>query len=268
MRQNLVLEQEKTPPELVRTFRNLERQSNPWGIGNDQRMAWAEGADVEAAVKAHPEDWRAWLLWAQRHDNDLPALSRAVKLAPDNALVLALLAWAENGAGRRKKAIEYARRANEIAPGRSMHLDTLASLLAGAGKCGEALATERRAIEALPDTAPQEMAGELRARLTQMELKCGRTPSHLDMSEERPDTEPVRKSCSGSLAVAGTVTVTAEYTVREDGSVGEVSVTGKAPQDVLRAFRTFMKSCSYEPATKDGKPVAARMRQDLTVGKR
>jgi heterodisulfide reductase subunit C len=38
MRQNLVLEQEKTPGELQRTFRNMERQNNPWGIGNDTRM--------------------------------------------------------------------------------------------------------------------------------------------------------------------------------------------------------------------------------------
>ncbi|HEU4614804.1 MAG TPA: 4Fe-4S dicluster domain-containing protein, partial [Kofleriaceae bacterium] len=42
MRQNLVLEQEKAPGELQRTYRNIERQSNPWGIANDQRMDWAK----------------------------------------------------------------------------------------------------------------------------------------------------------------------------------------------------------------------------------
>jgi tetratricopeptide (TPR) repeat protein len=244
----------------------LSLQDDP---GNPLALELSQEAPADAATRAHPDDWRAWLVYAQRHDNDGAALAKAAKLAPGNALVFALLAWAENAAGRRKQAIEDARRANELSPGRSMHLDTLASLLAGAGKCGEAIATERRAIEALPDTAPAAFAGELRARLTQMELRCGRTPTHLEMAqEERPDTEPVRKSCSAPLGVAGPVTVTAEYTVREDGSVGDVSVTGKAPQAVLHAFRSFLRSCSYEPATKDGKPVPARMRQDLTVGKR
>ena len=43
MRQNLVLVQEKVPPDLARTFTNLERNGNPWGIGADKRMDWAEG---------------------------------------------------------------------------------------------------------------------------------------------------------------------------------------------------------------------------------
>src|SRR6185369_9554543 len=46
MRQNLVLEQEKTPSELQWTYRNIERQSNPWGIGNDQWMDWAKDLEV------------------------------------------------------------------------------------------------------------------------------------------------------------------------------------------------------------------------------
>ena len=43
MRQNLVLVQEKVPPDLARTFTNLERNGNPWGIAADKRMDWAEG---------------------------------------------------------------------------------------------------------------------------------------------------------------------------------------------------------------------------------
>ena len=60
MRQNLVLEQEKTPPELQRTYRNIERQSNPWGIGNDQRMDWAKDLDV-ALIEDHPDP--EFILW-------------------------------------------------------------------------------------------------------------------------------------------------------------------------------------------------------------
>ena len=60
MRQNLVLEQDKTPPELQRTFRNMERQQNPWGIGNDQRMDWAQGLDVPL-IEDNPDP--EYILW-------------------------------------------------------------------------------------------------------------------------------------------------------------------------------------------------------------
>jgi Fe-S oxidoreductase len=60
MRQNLVLEQEKTPGELQRTYRNLERQSNPWGISKDQRMDWAKGLPVPTIEENGPE----YILWA------------------------------------------------------------------------------------------------------------------------------------------------------------------------------------------------------------
>ena len=60
MRQHLVLSQEKVPPDLARAFRNIERNSNPWGIGADQRMDWAEGLDVPTIEdKPNPE----YLLW-------------------------------------------------------------------------------------------------------------------------------------------------------------------------------------------------------------
>ena len=60
MRQNLVLEQEKVPGELARAFKNIERQSNPWGIANDKRMEWAEGLDVPT-IEDHPDP--EYLLW-------------------------------------------------------------------------------------------------------------------------------------------------------------------------------------------------------------
>ncbi len=60
MRQNLVLAQEKTPTDLARAFRNIERAQNPWGIGADQRMDWAEGLAVPTIEdKPNPE----YLLW-------------------------------------------------------------------------------------------------------------------------------------------------------------------------------------------------------------
>jgi Fe-S oxidoreductase len=42
MRTNLVLEQESMPQELANAFKGMERNANPWGIGADKRMDWAD----------------------------------------------------------------------------------------------------------------------------------------------------------------------------------------------------------------------------------
>jgi Fe-S oxidoreductase len=60
MRQNLVLLQEKVPPDLARSFKNLEQNGNPWGIGADKRMDWAAGAEVPT-IDDHPD--AEYLLW-------------------------------------------------------------------------------------------------------------------------------------------------------------------------------------------------------------
>jgi len=46
MRQNQVMMEESYPKEMTNTFKSLERNFNPWGLGFDQRGAWAEGIDV------------------------------------------------------------------------------------------------------------------------------------------------------------------------------------------------------------------------------
>ena len=78
MRQNLVLEQEKVPGDLGRTFRNLERQSNPWGIAGDQRMAWAEGLDVPT-IDDHPDpEYLLWVGCAGAFDQRIQKQTRAM----------------------------------------------------------------------------------------------------------------------------------------------------------------------------------------------
>ncbi|MEO6773627.1 MAG: (Fe-S)-binding protein [Kofleriaceae bacterium] len=78
MRQNLVLEQEKTPPELQRTYRNMERQSNPWGIGNDQRMDWAKDLDVPR-IEDHPDpEYILWVGCAGAFDSRIIKQTRAM----------------------------------------------------------------------------------------------------------------------------------------------------------------------------------------------
>ena len=85
MRQNLVLEQEKTPPELVRTYRNLERQSNPWGIGNDQRMDWANGLDVPTIEDNPDPEYILWVGCAGAFDSRIIKQTRAMVKVLDAA---------------------------------------------------------------------------------------------------------------------------------------------------------------------------------------
>jgi Fe-S oxidoreductase len=78
MRQNLVLEQERTPGELQRTFRNIERQSNPWGIANDQRMDWANGLEVPT-IEDHPDpEYILWVGCAGAFDSRIIKQTRAM----------------------------------------------------------------------------------------------------------------------------------------------------------------------------------------------
>jgi len=78
MRQNLVLEQEKVPAELGRAFRNMERQSNPWGIANDKRMDWAEGLDVPTIEENPDPEWILWVGCAGAFDNRIIKQTRAM----------------------------------------------------------------------------------------------------------------------------------------------------------------------------------------------
>ncbi|MGN6105764.1 MAG: (Fe-S)-binding protein [Kofleriaceae bacterium] len=78
MRQNLVLEQEKTPGELQRTFRNLERQSNPWGIANDQRMDWAKDLHVPTIEENPDPEYILWVGCAGAFDNRIIKQTRAM----------------------------------------------------------------------------------------------------------------------------------------------------------------------------------------------
>jgi Fe-S oxidoreductase len=69
MRQNLVLVQEKVPPDLARTFTNLERNGNPWGIGADKRMDWAEGKGVPTLDEKPNAEYLLWIGCAGAYDD-------------------------------------------------------------------------------------------------------------------------------------------------------------------------------------------------------
>jgi len=59
MRRYLVLMESKFPTELATTFKNMENQSNPWGLGYTNRADWAEGLKI----KLMPEVKEAQVLY-------------------------------------------------------------------------------------------------------------------------------------------------------------------------------------------------------------
>src|SRR5262249_61256296 len=78
MRQNLVLVQEKVPADLARTFTNLERNGNPWGIGADKRMDWAEGLDVPTLDDKPDAEYLLWVGCAGAFDDRIKKQTRAL----------------------------------------------------------------------------------------------------------------------------------------------------------------------------------------------
>ena len=100
MRQNLVLEQEKTPGELQRTFRNMERQSNPWGIANDQRMDWANGLEVPTIEDNPDPEYILWVGCAGAFDSRIIKQTRAmVKILQTAGVDYAVLGHQEGCTG-------------------------------------------------------------------------------------------------------------------------------------------------------------------------
>jgi Fe-S oxidoreductase len=54
MRRHLVQEEARFPTELTRTFKGMETQGNPWGLGYEKKADWAEGLDIPL-FSEHPE---------------------------------------------------------------------------------------------------------------------------------------------------------------------------------------------------------------------
>jgi len=178
--------------------------------------------------------------------------------------VIALLALAENNAGRKKEGLEHAIRAAELAPGRSDVLDILAQLQAFSGKCDDALIVEQRAIDALPDSAPASIVATLNQRFSRIPDLCA--PS----LEQRIIVKPVLRGC-GRAPVAKPKdrvkgAIEAEFNIHEDGTVADVSITGSAAAPFLLAVKRYFQSCVYEPPVVDGKPQAVRSGAKVTFG--
>lgn len=100
MRTHLVLSESRMPAELSRTFTNLERNSNPWGLGADRRMEWAAGLRVPT-VEENPEfEYLLWVGCAAAFDDRAKKSMRAlVQVLAHAKISFAVLGDAEQCCG-------------------------------------------------------------------------------------------------------------------------------------------------------------------------
>jgi len=78
LRQSQVLMESKFPGELNSFFRNIETNSNPWGIGFSDRADWKEGLDIKL-MSEHPEaNYLFWVGCAGSFDEQGKKIARAM----------------------------------------------------------------------------------------------------------------------------------------------------------------------------------------------
>jgi len=78
VRQGQVLMESKFPQELNTFFRNMETNSNPWGIGFADRANWTEGLDVKLASDHPQAEYLFWVGCAGSFDEEGKKISRAM----------------------------------------------------------------------------------------------------------------------------------------------------------------------------------------------
>ena len=131
IRRNAVLMEASFPDELATAFNGMERQGNPWGIG-ESRFAWADGLDVPVpTVEENPDfDILYWVGCAASYDDRARNTARSlVKVMHAAGVNFAVLGELENctGDSARRGGNEYlyfelasanVETLNEIAPRR------------------------------------------------------------------------------------------------------------------------------------------------------
>ena len=260
--------------ELFARFANqADRQSR-----FDEELAFASAADpanplvlalsrnrpdLKPAIERHPDDWRSWVVWYDENEKDLAAIRKAAQLAPDNAGVLARLAVAEQAEGHGAEAVAHAERAAAIFPG-AFVLHSLATVYSRVGRCSEATVQEERAIEALPDRVDARVPGFFRKRLDEIASSCGKGDV-IGTAAQTVEAEPVLRICRQPLSLRprSASSISAQFTVREDGSVTAVAIHGAENDVESNILRQFVESCSFEPVVVKGVP--RRVQLDLTL---
>jgi Fe-S oxidoreductase len=112
MRRYLVLTEGSMPGELSRTFQNIERQSNPWGLNRNDRIRWREGLEDIAPTVDETEEFEYLFFVGSMGSYD----NRSIKVARAVATLLHLAGVKLAILGNREKnSGDVARRAgNEL----------------------------------------------------------------------------------------------------------------------------------------------------------
>ncbi|MBI5967700.1 MAG: (Fe-S)-binding protein [Deltaproteobacteria bacterium] len=69
MRRYLVLMESRFPPEVQLVFRNMENNSNPWGVGLGLRADWAKGLELKTVAEESDVDLLFWVGCAGSFDD-------------------------------------------------------------------------------------------------------------------------------------------------------------------------------------------------------
>ncbi|MGD1010501.1 MAG: heterodisulfide reductase-related iron-sulfur binding cluster [Candidatus Aminicenantales bacterium] len=77
-RRSQVLMQSKFPQELNAFFRNIETNSNPWGIGFSKRADWTEGLDVKLLSDVPDAEYLFWVGCMGAYDEEGKKTARAL----------------------------------------------------------------------------------------------------------------------------------------------------------------------------------------------
>jgi Fe-S oxidoreductase/nitrate reductase gamma subunit len=110
VRQSEVLMQSRFPQELSAFFRNLETNSNPWGIGFAKRADWVAGLDVPLLAERGSAEYLLWVGCAGSFDENGGQIAKAmVKVLKKAGVDFAILGTEEKccGDSARRLGQEY-----------------------------------------------------------------------------------------------------------------------------------------------------------------
>ncbi len=78
IRRHLVLTESAFPEQLQAAYRGMERSANPWGIGPEKRLEWAEGLDLPLASQTPDAEILWWVGCAPATDARAQQTARAL----------------------------------------------------------------------------------------------------------------------------------------------------------------------------------------------
>ncbi len=111
LRRYLAMTEADIPKELSRTYKNMEQKSNPWGVNNKDRGAWADGLDIPLLSDLEePPEYLFWVGCAGSFDDRQKKVSKAfAKLMKAAGVSFAILGPEENCTGdtARRTGNEY-----------------------------------------------------------------------------------------------------------------------------------------------------------------